>query len=148
MKKYIIGAAIIVAIIAITITVATTPVIAATTVADVGEPWGFHVSYLQDGKWIEKQLSRENFGETIELRVDADTGVSVGICSYESNGFYLTETVWMVFEGEKMVDAENSSHMGNEWWHMTAGESGIATINCGTELNPEWVTFKIETVVE
>ena len=147
MKKYIIGAVITIAIIAIIITVATTPVIATTTVAD-GEPWGFHVSYLQDGKFIEKQLSKENFGETIELRVDADTGVHIGICSYESNGFYLTETVWVVFEGEKMVNAKNSSNMGNEWLYLTAGQSGIATINCGTELNPEWVTFKIETVVE
>ena len=112
------------------------------------EPWLFNVSYVRDGKRIEKDLTTELFGEKIQIAADSETTICVGICSYKDQEFYLTETFFIVKEDSEIVNIVSDEHMGNLWWHMEAGQSAVITMNYGTEDEPEWVSFSVETIVE
>ena len=118
-----------------------------TIIVENRQPWLFNIRYARDGKWVETDLTTEIFGETIRIAVDPETPICVGICSDESQNFYLTETFFIVKEEFEIVEIDSDEHMGNLWWYMEAGQSAVVTMNYGTDEDPEWVSFSIETSI-
>lgn len=112
------------------------------------EPWLFDITYIHDGERVNTDLTTELFGGKIQIDADSGTAICVGICSYEDQEFYLTETFFIVKEDSEIVKIDSDDHMGNLWWFMKAGQSAVVAMNYGTEEEPEWVSFSIETTVE
>ena len=106
------------------------------------EPYRFQIEYMKDGHLEEMDLTADDFGKSILVSCDTDTGVIVSISRSRDTNFNLTETMFSVIGGR----TEHSSNMGNEYFNFTAGQSGILSLNYGTEEAPSWVSLKIETV--
>ena len=115
---------------------------------NISEPWLFYIRYCLDGEWIRTDFTTEKFGDKIELIVDPESDISLAICSYKDKEFYLTEMIFVVKEGSEIVRVEYDEHMGNMFWHMKPGQSAVLTLNCGTDENPKWFSFSIETTIK
>ena len=116
-----------------------------TVSVEIPEPWMFNITYYHNRDKVELDLTTDIFGNQLNILTDKDSDICVGICSYPDKNFYLTETLFIVNEGDEIVEIDWDKEMGNLWWHMKGGQSAVVVINYGTEEYPKWVTFSIET---
>lgn len=106
-------------------------------------PGTFKAYYYQHGEKVEEELSAEDvFGKTKTFDIDYGTGIDILLCSNPEDGFFLTESTSLRFDDEGLINFERKGNGDNVRFYMQCEEYLLVTINCGTETDPNWVSFK------
>ena len=142
-------------LIVILVVVTLIPVVASAIENAKTEPWMLYINYISpEGKLVcEKYEAEKLFGRKTEICCKSGTGFTVEAYRNEKKGYYLTEYS-VVTHGNHYWNAnvwsDYGSHLSNVYMYGKADDGYVTfyNMNIGTDEEPRWVFFQIETVCE